>query len=78
MGGVDAVWKNISENSCQSLFESMPSRVLALIKARGGHTRYLDYAHKNSTWSPDGKISASCTNRYYYCENPHFITRNMT
>ena len=31
----DEVWKNIPENSCQSLIESMPSRVVAVIKARG-------------------------------------------
>ena len=40
MERVDEVWKNIAENSCQSLIESMPSRVVAVIKARGGHTRY--------------------------------------
>lgn len=40
MERVDEVWKNIPDNSCQSLTESMPSRVVAVIKARGGHTRY--------------------------------------
>ena len=40
MERVDEVWKNIPENSCQSLIESMPSRVVAVIKARGCHTRY--------------------------------------
>ena len=40
MKRVDEVWKNIHENSCQTLIESMPSRVAAVIRARGGHTRY--------------------------------------
>ncbi|KAI0996374.1 hypothetical protein K3495_g11806 [Podosphaera aphanis] len=35
MKRVDAVWKNIHENSCQTLIESMPSRVVAVIKASG-------------------------------------------
>ena len=38
MKRVDDVWQNIPEDSCRTLIESMPSRVLAVKKAKGGHT----------------------------------------
>ncbi|KAI1002514.1 hypothetical protein K3495_g5689 [Podosphaera aphanis] len=40
MKRVDDVWQNIPEDSCRTLIESMPSRVLAVKKAKGGHTKY--------------------------------------
>lgn len=40
MGRIDDVWQNIHEDSCRTLIESMPSRVLAVKKAKGGHTKY--------------------------------------
>ncbi|KAI1006966.1 hypothetical protein K3495_g1256 [Podosphaera aphanis] len=39
MERVDDVGKNIHEDSCRTLIESMPSRVLAVKKAKGGHTK---------------------------------------
>jgi len=33
-------WENFSQSSLDKLFESMPRRVGALVKARGGHTKY--------------------------------------
>ena len=68
MKRVDVVWKNIHENSCQTLIESMPSRVVAVIRARGGHTRYQNHASKNSTWSPDSNPPVSSTFRHSFCE----------
>ncbi|KAI0997422.1 hypothetical protein K3495_g10765 [Podosphaera aphanis] len=38
MERVDDVWQNIHEDSCRTLIESMPSRVLAVKKVKGGHT----------------------------------------
>ncbi|KAI1004026.1 hypothetical protein K3495_g4183 [Podosphaera aphanis] len=40
MERVDDVWQNIHEDSCRTLIESMPSRVLAVKKEKGGHTKY--------------------------------------
>ena len=38
---IKEVWvKEISKEYCQSLFESMPRRIKAVIKNRGGHTKY--------------------------------------
>lgn len=33
-------WKSISQESIKELFESMPRRILAVKKARGGNTKY--------------------------------------
>jgi len=33
-------WSDIKAETCQSLVESMPRRVEALIRAKGGHTKY--------------------------------------
>ena len=33
-------WGNISQESLDSLYESMPLRIQAVIKARGGNTKY--------------------------------------
>lgn len=33
-------WNSISENICKTLIESMPNRISAVIKARGGNTQY--------------------------------------
>ena len=33
-------WREIEESACLRLVESMPRRVQAVIKARGGHTKY--------------------------------------
>ena len=33
-------WKNITLEYCQKLIESMPCRVKAVLRAKGGHTKY--------------------------------------
>ena len=33
-------WNEISPEVCQNLIESMPRRIQAAIKAKGGHTKY--------------------------------------
>ena len=33
-------WDRISEKACQKLIESLPRRIRAVIKAKGGHTDY--------------------------------------
>ena len=33
-------WDNISPETCQNLIENMPRRMQAVIKAKGGHTKY--------------------------------------
>jgi len=37
---VEKEWNEISPEVCQTLIESMPRRVKAVIKANGGHTKY--------------------------------------
>jgi transposase len=37
---VEKEWENIPASVCQDLIATMPDRIRALIKARGGHTRY--------------------------------------
>ena len=34
------IWQNLNPILCQTLVESMPSRVAAVIKAKGGHNKY--------------------------------------
>jgi len=33
-------WNKIPAETCQNLIESMPRRIEAVIKAKGGHTKY--------------------------------------
>src|SRR5882762_11828674 len=33
-------WNKIPPETCQNLIESMPRRIQAVIKAKGGHTKY--------------------------------------
>ena len=33
-------WNEISPEACQKLIENMPRRIQAVIKAKGGHTKY--------------------------------------
>ena len=33
-------WEGISQEKCQRLIESMPRRIQAVIKAKGGYTKY--------------------------------------
>jgi hypothetical protein len=33
-------WEKITKEECQKLMESMPRRVAAVIKAKGGNTKY--------------------------------------
>ena len=40
---VAAEWKKITKEECQKLIESMPRRIAAVIKAKGGHTKYQIY-----------------------------------
>ena len=37
---VEKEWNKISPEVCQNLIESMPRRIQAVIKAKGGHTKY--------------------------------------
>ena len=37
---VEKEWNEISPEVCQTLIESMPRRIKAVIKANGGHTKY--------------------------------------
>ena len=37
---IQLVWNNIDPAVCQKLIESMPRRIEAVLKAKGGHTRY--------------------------------------
>ena len=37
---VDEVWAQIPVSTCQALIESMPRRIAAVIKAKGGNTKY--------------------------------------
>ena len=37
---VEAEWDKIGAGSCQKLIESMPRRVDAVIRAKGGYTKY--------------------------------------
>ena len=37
---VEAEWDKISMEDCMKLVESMPSRIAAVLKAKGGHTKY--------------------------------------
>ena len=37
---VEAEWDNIPAEVCQNLIESMPRRIEAVLKAKGGHTKY--------------------------------------
>ena len=39
-GRVAEEWDQITPEICQRLIESMPRRVQAVIKAKGGHTKY--------------------------------------
>ena len=37
---VQVEWEKIPASECQKLIESMPRRVKAVIKAKGGYTKY--------------------------------------
>ena len=37
---VQKEWEAISEQECQALVESMPARIAAVLKAKGGYTKY--------------------------------------
>ena len=37
---VEKEWNEISPEVCQNLIESMPRRIQAIIKVKGGHTKY--------------------------------------
>ena len=37
---VQVEWEKISAAECQSLIESMPRRIEAVLKAKGGYTKY--------------------------------------
>ena len=38
--GVEVEWNKIGPEVCQNLIESMPRRVQAVLKAKGGYTKY--------------------------------------
>jgi hypothetical protein len=38
--GVVKEWDDMRKEECQKLIESMPRRLEAVIKAKGGHTKY--------------------------------------
>lgn len=37
---VETEWEKITKHECVQLIESMPSRIAAVLKAKGGYTRY--------------------------------------
>ena len=37
---IEVEWNKIPKEECQKLIESMPRRVAAVLKAKGGHTKY--------------------------------------
>ena len=37
---VEVEWNEIAAEVCQNLIESMPRRIKAVIRAKGGHTDY--------------------------------------
>ena len=37
---VEAEWKKITAEDCMHLIESMPRRIAAVLKAKGGFTKY--------------------------------------
>ena len=37
---VEIEWEKIGAKTCQELIESMPRRIEAVIKAKGGYTKY--------------------------------------
>ncbi|GFV30995.1 transposable element Tc1 transposase [Trichonephila clavipes] len=37
---IQTIWNTLPQTDIKNLFNSMPSRVAALIAARGGHTKY--------------------------------------
>ena len=39
-GRVEKEWEKIDKSVCQNLIESMPRRLAAVIKAKGGYTKY--------------------------------------
>ena len=50
---VEGEWEKIEASVCQNLIESMPKRVEAIIKAKGGYTKYqkcdFNYSKKAAT-----------------------------
>ena len=34
------IWKSVTSEYLEKLYESMPKRMLAVIEAQGGHTKY--------------------------------------
>ena len=40
MGKGSGGWEEIEASECQKLIESMPRRVHAVLKAKGGYTKY--------------------------------------
>ena len=40
MGRVAEGWNKITPEDCQNLIESLPRRLEAVYKAKGGHTKY--------------------------------------
>ena len=42
---VAKVWGEIEPEVCQMLIESMPRIIAAVIKAKGGHTKYYNYLY---------------------------------
>jgi hypothetical protein len=37
---IEREWEDIPKEVCQNLIESMPRRVEAVLKAKGGYTKY--------------------------------------
>ena len=37
---IEKEWEDIPTSECQKLIESMPRRIEAVIKAKGGYTKY--------------------------------------
>ena len=40
MGQISEEWNGISPETCQNLIEGIPRRIQAVIREKGGHTKY--------------------------------------
>ena len=74
---VEEVWHKIDKETCQNLIESMPSRVLAVKKAKGGHTKYQNNASKNAQQTLSAKTSANLTITHYIYKNKVGLIQEM-
>ncbi len=66
-----SIWTKISEECFQNLVESMPQRIKAVLKAKGGPTRYQQGVPNN--------VASECIyiNKVYLFFHAHDLTNNL-